>query len=358
MKRDVWLVCISVFLALGLVVAGCAKAPAAAEPIKLRFALWAPEMSPNVWHTAVPWKKVIEERTKGRVEIVLFTAGGLGPMEELYENCLAGVCDIFEYGQMPQFEFTQLAGLSYLFPSATVASVVANELAHRYFQKYDYPGVKVLWMISNAPANVIASTEKCGPIRTLEDRKGKKTMAPSLYAVRTAKAVGASPVGIPIVEAYSALERGMLDYWLSNADAMWTFKIAYVTKYRTVMPQGAGTFTMGIMMNQDKFNKLPPDIQQIIEEESGEKWSAISGQGMELADQRSWTKILEYDKKVENPEPYYMTDEECLKTIKAITPVNEEFMNELAAKGYPAREAMAELLRLVEVYSKKYPPQK
>jgi len=38
--------------------------------------------------------------------------------------------------------------------------------------------------------------------------------------------------------------------------------------------------------------------------------------------------------------------------------VNEEFRDELQAEGYPAREAMEELLRLVEVYAEEYPPEK
>ncbi|MBL7208466.1 MAG: TRAP transporter substrate-binding protein DctP [Dehalococcoidia bacterium] len=365
MRRNVWLVCLSTVLLVSLIVVGCAKAPAPGEPgaptigeepIKLRFAMWAPESSPNVWHTVIPWKETIEERTQGRVEVSVFTFGGLGPMEELYENCQAGVCDLFEFGIMSQFKFTQMVGMSYLFPTATVASVVINELAPKYLAEYDYPDVKILWMLSNSPADAICSTERCGLIKTLEDRKGKKTFAISPLSVKNTKAIGASPVSVPLVECYSALERGMLDYWTSNKDAVWVFKICYATKYRTITPRGSGTFTMGVMMNQAKFDSLPPDIQQIIEEESGEKWAAISGRGMELADRLAWEKVLEYDEKVGNPPVYYMTEEEQLKGVEIADAMNEEFIDELQAEGYPAREAMEELLRLVEVYTEKYPP--
>lgn len=356
MKGKVWFMAIVLISLLGLIIVGCAKAPTSGQvtqPIKLRFAMWCPETSSSYNLMAVPWKTAIEEKTNGRVEVTIFSSGALGQMQELYGNCRSGACDLFEFAIMPECEFSQMCVLSYLFPSATVASLVLNDLTKKYFQKYDYSDMKVLWMYSNAPSDCYGCNKKY--IKTLEDRQGLKFYALSPLSVKGVKALGGSPVAMPFQEAYSALERGLLDVWGSDRGATWTFKFCYVTKYRTVTPAGGVILPMGVMMNKDKFNSLPADIQQIIEEESGQKWTAIAGQNLDREARDGWQKILEYDKKVGNPEPYYMTEDEMARWIKAYAPVKEEFMNELEAKGFPAREAMKELERLVEVYSQKYP---
>ena len=79
----------------------------------------------------------------------------------------------------------------------------------------------------------------------------------------TVKALGGSPVTMPITEAYTSLEKGVVDGILTAFTAMKSFRLYGVTKYSISMGLNASPFC--VAMNQKKFDSLPPDIQKIFE---------------------------------------------------------------------------------------------
>ena len=95
-----------------------------------------------------------------------------------------------------------------------------------------------------------------------------------------------------------------------------------------------------------------PEVQKILDECSGAYWSKHSGEVMDDANMAAFKEMLEYDKKVGNPETYSMPQEEFQRWEEAVKPVSEAWIAETEAKGLPAKSVYEDVLRLIEKYSK------
>jgi TRAP-type C4-dicarboxylate transport system substrate-binding protein len=68
----------------------------AAEPIELSLNLMTPPQHQRNLTVFLPWIKMIEERTKGAVKIKPYYSATLSPVQESFNNTVAGVADISE----------------------------------------------------------------------------------------------------------------------------------------------------------------------------------------------------------------------------------------------------------------------
>jgi len=98
-------------------------------------------------------------------------------------------------------------------------------------------------------------------IEKIEDFKGMKIRVMPLY-IPFLKALGASPVTMPPPEIYTAMERGVVEGFMWPRVGMVSWGLQEVTKYM-ILP---GVFQMepATMINLDKWNKIPKDLQDII----------------------------------------------------------------------------------------------
>ena len=110
--------------------------------------------------------------------------------------------------------------------------------------------------------------EKAGPIRKLEDFKGKKlrTIAGPPHDAKSA--LGATPLYIPAPDLYMSLETGVLD----GANLPWEvvgkgWNLYEVTAYQTDVNVFYGVYSISI--NLDTWKRLPADIQKAIMSVSG-----------------------------------------------------------------------------------------
>jgi TRAP-type C4-dicarboxylate transport system substrate-binding protein len=88
------------------------------------------------------------------------------------------------------------------------------------------------------------------------------------------------------------------------------------------------------VMNKDKWNSLPADIQKIIEEVNQEwivkhcaTWDEIDKEGIEFT-QKLGNKLVPLSK------------EEDAKWMKAVEPMYDAYVNNMKAKGLPGAEAL------------------
>jgi len=103
------------------------------------------------------------------------------------------------------------------------------------------------------------------PIRTLADFKGYKVRSTGIAAEVFRKA-GATPVFFPGEELYQALQTGVCDgaHW-GSISCGWDMKLQEVSKY-IVMPNLAEINNGEIIINQKKWDALPPHLQAILGE--------------------------------------------------------------------------------------------
>jgi TRAP-type C4-dicarboxylate transport system substrate-binding protein len=101
-------------------------------------------------------------------------------------------------------------------------------------------------------------------IEKLEDFQGMKIRAQPLY-VPLIKALGATPTSMPAPDIYTAMERGVVDGFIWPRVGMISWGLQEVAKY-VVEPS---FFRMGqaTMMNLDKWNAIPADLQEMMMDE-------------------------------------------------------------------------------------------
>ena len=277
------------------------------------------------------WCKEVEKRTNGKVKITYFSGGTLTPAAQTYDNVVKGIADIGESvlaytrGKFPMMAVIDLP-LGYR--SGTQATALINAYYNKFKPK-ELDEVKVLFVHAHGPG--IVHTKR--PVYKLEDLKGMKIRAMGTV-VPIAAALGASPVGMTMPETYDALRTGVTDGAMAPFEALEGFKWGEVVSSSTEDYGAAYTAGMFVVMNKQKWNALPADVQAVMEQVSrewidkqGKVWDEIDKSGLDFVKKRG-NKIIPLSK------------EEDARWRAAVKPVLDTYVKSVKAKGLPADEAL------------------
>lgn len=79
------------------------------------------------------------------------------------------------------------------------------------------------------------------------------------------KSLGGAPTIVPASEAYPAMERGVVDYWITTPTSLVeTFGMQTLAKY--VVDHGFYQDATAYLFNLDFWNSLPPDLQKLMQD--------------------------------------------------------------------------------------------
>lgn len=277
------------------------------------------------------WCKEVEKRTNNRLKINYYPGSTLTPAAQTYDGVVKGIADIGEsvFGYTRgKFPIIQIVDMPLGYKNAYVATKMINEL-YKKFQPKELSDVKVLFLHAHGPG--ILFTKK--PVNNLEDLKGMKIRSHG-FSAKVAQYLGAVPVAMPQTETYDALRTGVVDGVLNPMEAMKGWKIGEVVSYTIENYGSAYTTSFFVVMNKNKWNSLPPDIQKIIEqindewiEKQGRLWDEIDKEGREFMVQRK-NKFIALSK------------EEDARWAEKVRPVIAEYMNELKSKGLSGEDVL------------------
>ena len=277
---------------LGLLSAALALAlhsgPTTAQPIELKLAYFVGDQhAMSQW--LIKWANKLEQDSGGRIAVKRFPGSQMGPMQQHYDLARTGQADVawFLHGATPgRFPLTEVSHLPYLVGSSEIGTKVLNdpELRAKYLDA-EHRGVKVLLLLTHQPGNV-HTTKKA--IRTTDDMKGMRLRFASPTIREFVAALGGTPVGVLATEQVEQLQKGTIDgTFIDYGGAGIAFKMAGVVKYSTEMYSYVSSFA--VAMNQDFWNKLPPDLQALVtksmtgvEKEVGEAWDGLDVVGKKL----------------------------------------------------------------------------
>jgi len=344
MKKLFFISVISVVVVSALIFGGCPK-PAPTEVIELTLNLPTPPTHSRWLKVTEPLIKKIEEETGGRVDIVPYHAGALSTLPENYDSIVNGLADMGEtfigakVGRFPLIE--NLLSTSPVSLNLENTSTLMWELYESSPELQDeFKETKVLCLHAVLPQG-ICSVEK--PITSLEDIKGLKynvTGAP--IGVQKATALGASVVSIPMADVYMGAEKGVIEAAIGSWSLFLSRNWGDVFKYYTPLSINQSTFYF--VMNKDKWNSLPEDIQQIFEKYTGAYAADMYGQVWlqeELESKEVWEKEM-------GGTTVYFSEEELVKADALVAPAIENYIAEMESKGYPYRDLYQRYLELAE----------
>jgi TRAP-type transport system periplasmic protein len=327
------------FLCLVLIPSEC---PAQQKTITLNYADYFPATHKQA-RLVDQWCKEVEKRTNGRVKVTPFHGSTLTPAPMIYDSVTKGIADIgmgtlgYTRGRFPLSEFTDHP-LGY--PSSRVATKLFNEYYKRFKPK-EFDDAKVFYLQGIGPA-LLHTAKK--PVAKLEDIKGLKIRASGLQVAPT-KALGASPVGMPISDVYDALSKNVADGGFFPYEALDGWKLGEVIKYTTESYPTAMSSGLFVVMNKKRWESLPPDIQKIITQLNDEwvdkvaqTWDDIDKEGKDFSLKRG-NKVIT------------LTKEEGERWKKAVQPVLDSYIKMTKEQGLPGDE----VLKFAQDYLKKNP---
>jgi len=218
------------------------------------------------------FKQIVEEKSQGQIKIDIHPGGALGGDIELMESVKLGTVDI---GSTSQGNFGAVSqvflpmDLPYIIPTMQDwERLMTGKLGDKLIKMVEENDhMKVLFIMNAGGMRHIMNNKK--PVKVPADAKGLKLRAvgsPVEQANQEAWGITATPVAWP--ETYSAVEQRVVD-GLHNP-YMWTYIAKIHENIDYVTETGSTPVIHLAVMNLDKFNSLPSDLQAILNEASKE----------------------------------------------------------------------------------------
>lgn len=173
------------------------------------------------------------------------------------------------------------------------------------------------------------------PVKKIDDLKGKKISSPGAPGIWL-RGVGATPVDGSLTTFYTDIQTGVSEGVLSLATGVLPTKLYEVAPYVTRVNLGV-VFSGGLAINQDRWAKLPKEVQTALKE-AGAAYSKAHGEDLMARHETALKTIVEVGK-TQSP-PVTITDlppEERRKWIEQLPNIAAEWVKANEARGLPAR---------------------
>ncbi|HLQ40506.1 MAG TPA: TRAP transporter substrate-binding protein DctP [Tetragenococcus sp.] len=313
------------------------------DVIKLKFADYMPKSHFSSENAQQVWVDKVNELTDGKVEIEYYPSEQLGKAADSLDLVNTGVADIvnvpqaYVSGKMPLSSVVSLPGLVEETEQGSLASfelIKSEPVLENDFIAND---VVPVFAYTTSPYEFF-SVKK--PIENLADLKGMKVRSQGGSANLQIEALGATPVTISTAEQYEALERGTIDTTLSALTSVSSYKLDEVVKYAT-SGAGGGTTLVFYLMDKEKWDSIPEDLQDKINQATEEI----------LAD--FIEKSMEYDEEIKEnlaDEGIEFSELNQSEFSEANEEVKDKWIEENKEKSRPAQETIDKFEDLLDEY--------
>jgi TRAP-type C4-dicarboxylate transport system substrate-binding protein len=300
-----------------------------AAPVKLTYSNFFPPGHIQS-KLAEAWCKEVEARTNGQVVVDYFPGQTLTKARQVYDGVVEGLSDVgFSVLAYTRGRFPVLAAvdLPLGYTSGTVATKVVNAVYEK-FQPKELSDTQVMYLHAHGPGLIHT---KGKAVRKMEDMKGLKFRAHGTSAL-VVKALGGTPVPKPMPETYQMLQKGVVDGAVYPFEANKGWKLGEVTNYCTADFTAAYTTSFFVVMNKDKWNSLPPDVQKIIEQ-INQEWAVKHGEAWDTSDAQGIVFFLN-----QGSEIIGLDAKEGEKWKKAVAPIITDYAADMDKKGFNGTE--------------------
>lgn len=345
---------VTAVLAAGLMSAAVASAAAAAE-FELRGAHIYPESYIQSGQNLEEWARRIEERSDGRVSFDIVHGGALLNVGDHLDGIAAGLVDVTSF--YPIYfpgEFRIEGALTNIIDiwSEEVPDLEGVVLIHaqlheefeEFRKEYEARNMHMLVPLPADPYLIVCSEE----VESLEDLAGRKMRTFGRYFPILQEGLGVEPISVPGSEAYQALATGLVDCVYSTPDWIYSNSLHEVAPHVFVpapeksRPQLFATAV--IAMNTNSFDRLPEDIQAIIEEVSDEM-TAYVAESMQGVYDDAVERL-----KAEGGTYHTMTEEEMRTWASRTENQLDRAASDLNEAGYPGDAIISRYRELAASY--------
>ncbi len=278
------------------------------------------------------WVKEVEKRTNGKVKIDYFPGNTLTSAKQCYDGVVQGISDIgmsalaYSKGRFPVMAVVDL-------PLGYKTGVAASNVANKVYEKFkpaELDDVEVMYFHAHGPG-VLNTRGK--PVRTLEDMKGLKLRATGNSA-QVVKALGGTPVAMSMPDSYQSIQKGIVDGGIYPMETNKGWNMAEVVDYCTLSYPAGYTTTFFVVMNKDRWNSLPKDVQDTIRQINKE-WVGKHGQAWDQSDEVGKQFLLEQKDEIIELDPA-----EAKRWKNAMQPIMDNYVKEMDKKKLNGEEIL------------------
>jgi len=268
--------------------------PAGAQEVTLKLHHFLGPTAPAQRSFFEPWAKRVAQQSDGRIKVEIYpsmTLGGSPP--QLISQLRDGVVDMiwtvtsYTPGQFPR---TEVFELPFVHTNSSVATNLAIQDLYDEWLAEEYQDVHPILIHVHA-GNALHTIDT--PIRKPADLAGLKIRTPSRTGSFVLEALGANPVGMPVPQLPQALAKHVVDGTTIPYEISLPLKIHELVKYHMEFEDGTrlGTAVFLYGMNKARYESLPDDLKQVIDDNSGaniarqigQVWMDVEGPGRRAA---------------------------------------------------------------------------
>jgi tripartite ATP-independent transporter DctP family solute receptor len=228
-------------------------------------------------------KASVEARSQGRMAIRLFPGSQLGKDEDVLEQARAGAANavVVDGGRLAVFvkDFGILSGpyltSGYADARKVVTSPLFDDMAARLAKSARLQVLSFNWW--QGERHLLTNK----PVSRPADLAGVRMRTPGAPVwMETIRAMGATPTPMAWADVYSALQTQVIDAVEAQVPAAYGARLYEVTKVMT--KTGHFNLITGVVTSAAWFEKLPPELQTILKEETL-KAGDVASHGTEAA---------------------------------------------------------------------------
>lgn len=319
-----------------------------AQTVTLRLHQMLPPQATIPSKAIVPWAQKVEAESGGKIKVQLFHAmqlGGAPP--QLFDQAKDGVVDITwtVLGYTPgRFPKTEVFELPFMSSSAESSSKAIQEYVEK-FAAEEFKDVKLIAVHTHGPG--LFHTKQ--PVTGLETLRGMKVRGGSRIINNMLTKLGATPVGMPVPAVTDALSKGTIDGTTIPWEVTPSLKVTELVKNHTTFAgkEGLYTQTFAFSMNKASYDKLPPDLKKVIDNNSGQVAAALFGKAMDEGDKVGREIAVKAGNKITELELA-----EVQRWRRTAATVETDWINEVKSKGIDGAQLAAEARALIAKYSR------
>ena len=323
-----------------------------AEPIKLKLHhFFVPNDVPQK-EMLEPWAKEVERLSNKQVKITIVPRMGLGgkPKDLIPQATEGRIADMIwtvnTYSGKP-FPSSEVFELPFVHRNDPIATNLAMRemFASDLKREYDQKNLEVMFLHVHQGHAFITSRYE---LRTPDQVRGKRVRVPGRIHQWISEELGGITVPTTVRQIPQLLQRRAVDTVLITANIIKPLRMQGQVTAMTEGPNGTrfANAVLTVAMNKNKWNSLPPDVQDAFRQASSEEWLKKVGQIWKDYEKPGMQELKTFRKKI-----IVLNEDEIAQWEKALEPVTERWIQDVEKDGIDGRRLVEKAKRLVEKYS-------
>lgn len=334
--------------AIAALATGFAATSAVAQEVTLKLHHFLPAQANVPTLVLDVWADNVERDSGGRIEVQRFPSMQLGgEPPELIDQAIDGVADIVWtlLGYTPgRFPSTEVFELPFMMTDTRATSRAFWEMFETHWKDTYFDNVHILGAWVHGPGLIHTNV----PVATPGDLRGLKIRGGSRPVNSLLAELGATPIGMPAPAVPVALSKGVIDGTTFPWEVTAALRVPEMVQNHTEFSGAAlYTLTFVLAMNKAKYESLPDDLRQVIDDNSGLEFSVFAGGTKKGADARSRQKAVDMGNTI-----ITLDAAQTEEWRKLSMPVYAEWVADMEGRGIDGQALIDEARMLIEKHTK------